>query len=229
MEKRLTNIGFDLDEKYYELGFGLDEVREFANYSIAKRGNVNNLDLIKFALKKNSDAGFITDKRVEEINEALSNGIEVDGEVLNYDEIAGYLIGLFIQAIDDAAREVEPATLLIEKDSTSNITVDGEKYKLMFTRDIVNEAFENNSFDFNNLLELYVSGSTMIKVALQHYKKRLSVKLHDKIFLSLWATKFTPETEADLPELINALNFHMKEVIESGIKKSKTVIKAKTR
>jgi hypothetical protein len=87
------------------------------------------------------------------------------------------------------------------------------------------EALEQDVFDNVGMLDLFATGSTLIQMALEHYNKRFSAKRHEEIFLSLWATKFNEETEDDLIEVIHALNFHMKEVVSSGIKKSKAAFK----
>lgn len=96
----------------------------------------------------------------------------------------------------------------------------------MFTREIIQDGLQSDIFDFNNILELYIMGSTLIRTSLEHYKKHFSVNLHDHIFLSIWATKFEESTEDDLAEVLHALTYHMKDVLESGIKKSKPPIKA---
>lgn len=224
-QKRLKNFGFEYQDKSYEFGFTLNEVKELANFSLARGGRLNDLDFIRFALKKYSNAGFITEKTIKEIHEGLVGGIEYEDSELTYEEFIQYLMGLFGQAIDDEARKVTPAIINIEKDNTVNVTIGDETYKLMFTRDSLDKALADNVFDSNNLLEMYVVGSTMIRAALQHYDKRLRVTLHDQIFLSLWATMFNEETANDLSEVLNALNYHMKDVVDSGIKKSKAPIK----
>lgn len=229
-EKRFKNLGFEYNGLHYEFGFGLEEVKELATLSKSKKGNVTNIDLIKMALKKNSDAGFITDKTAQEINEGLVNGVEFDeGGLMTYEEFTYYLINLMGQAIDDAAHEVEPAIVTIEKDNSVTLVVGEETYKLLFTRDTIKQTLpEIIDFNSDNLFEIYLFGSTLVKSALEHYKKRFSVKLHDQLFLSIWATKFNPDTERDLHEVIHALAYHMNEVVESGVKKSKAAFKMKT-
>lgn len=225
MEK-LENLAFDYNEKEYEIGFDLETVKEYANYSISKRGQLKDVDFFKFALKKYSNAGFLTDKVVEEIVGGLAeNGL---GD-MSYEELIQYSINLYIQAIDTASESVEAAEIKINEDNSVIVKLNGEDYKLMFTRESLENAVMNDQFDFNNMLELYVAGSTLVKVALQHYKKRFSVKLHDEIFMALWATKNVEGSEDDLSEMMNALTFHMNEVIQSGVKKSKAVITLKKR
>lgn len=231
MENRqLKNIGFEIEDKYYELGFGIKEVRALSQHSAAKKGEINDLDFIKFALQKGSKAGYISDGKVKDIRQALYlNGVETQDGKMDYEELIGYLIGLFAQAIDDEARTLEPAVVTVNKNNTVNVLVDGEDYKLMFTREIAEQALERNQFDFNSILELYTFGSSLVRTALEHYKKRFSVGLHENIFLSMWATKFNEETEHDLLEAINALSYHMGDVVDSGIKNSGAAIKAKMR
>lgn len=229
-KKHLKNLAFDYEGKKYEFGFGIEEVKRLANFSISKKGRINDSDFMKFALQKNSEDGFITDKTAKELQELLLGGIESDDTgYLSYEELIAYLIGLFEQAIDAAAKEVTPAIIKIENNNTASVTVDDETYKLMFTREVISEAFDSNMLDFNSILDIYIFGSTLIRLALEHYNKRFSVKLHDHIFLSAWATKFDEETEDDLLELIHALTYHMKEVVESGVKKSRAAIKMQTR
>lgn len=225
MTKRLENISFEHDGVGYELGFGLDEVQKLANLSKARQGRVTHAEFIKIALSKYSDRVYISDDKAEEIRQLFLGGIETEDDKLTYDELIGYLYTLSIQAIDDAAKEVEPAIVKINEDSTVNLTIGNEKYKLMFTREQVVEALEQDVFDNVGMLDLFATGSTLIQMALEHYNKRFSAKRHEEIFLSLWATKFNEETEDDLIEVIHALNFHMKEVVSSGIKKSKAAFK----
>ncbi len=223
--KRFKNIGFDYKDKYYEFGFGMDEVQRLAALSTATKGKFKNTDFFKIALAQNSKAGFISEKTVQEIMDGLVGGVETDDQYLTFEEFIDYLLNLFAQAIDDAAKGVDPAIVEINKDNTVKLTVDGEVYKLMFTREQVIEAFENNVFDFNSIFELYTAGSMIIKASLAHYNKRFSVKLHNHIFLSLWATQFDEDTKNDFSEVINALTYHMSEVVESGVKNSKAAFK----
>lgn len=227
-ENRYENLPFEYNNKHYEFGFGIEEVQQFSNFSAAKKGTFRDVDFLKVALSKYSQAGFITNKTVEEIQKILTQGITLpDDQFLEYEELIAYLFGLYAQAIDDEAAKLEPAIVEINKDNTVNVTVDGEKYKLMFNREQITEAFEGGVFDFNGILELYTAGSSIIRAALAHYDKRFSVKLHNHIFLSLWATKFDEETQDLLPEVLNALTFHVKEVVASAVKNSKAAIKMK--
>lgn len=226
-ETQLKNIGFEIDDKYYEFGFGIKEVRALSQHSAARKGEISDLDFIKFALQQNSKAGYISEKRVKDIRQALYlNGVETEEGEMEYEELIAYLIGLFAQAIDEEAQTLEPAIVNVKKNNTVIVTVDGEEYKLMFTREIAEQALETNQFDFNNILELYTFGSRLIRTSMEHYGTRFSVGKHEKIFLSIWATKFNEETEDDLLEVINALSYHMGEVIDSGVKNSGAAIKA---
>lgn len=224
---RLKNLEFEYNGNHYELGFTINEVKEFATYSRKRSGRVKDTDFLKIALRKYSKVGYLTDKMVEEVNEVLYNGIETpELGYMNYTELFQYLIDLYIQAIDEEASKVAPAVIKIEKDNTVSVTVDEETYKLMFTREIIQDGLQSDIFDFNNILELYIMGSTLIRTSLEHYNKHFSVNLHDHIFLSIWATKFEESTEDNLAEVLHALTYHMKDVLESGIKKSKPPIKA---
>ncbi len=227
MSKRYNNIGFDTEHGYFELGFTLKEVDALGSYLIANKGNIDDKDFFKFALEANSDAGYISNKKAEYVLQGLRNGIELEDDFLEFEEIVGYLFGLYVQAIDDAAKEIEPAIVAINKDSTVDITVDGKTHKLMFTRETAEETLKNGIFDFNSALELYSHGSRLIRAALEHDGKRRSARLHENVFLALWATKFDEETEDDLLEVVNALSHHIKEVVESGVKKSKAAFKVK--
>lgn len=230
MEKRLDVIKFDFtDGKEYTFNFGIEEVQQLANLSIARQGRVRDVEFFKIALSKDSQSSYISDKKAEEIREALLGGVEINDDYLSYEELVAYLVNLSIQAIDDEARKVGPATVKINEDNSVNLTTqNGESFKLTFTREQVVEALENNSLQFNGLLDLYVTGSTLVKLALEHYNKRFSTKKHEEIFLSLWATKFEEETEDVLPEVIDALFYHMQEVVQSGVKKSPAAFKVKT-
>lgn len=228
MSKRLTNIVFKYEDKHYEFGFGLEQVQQLSSYSLSAGNNLKPEEVLKIALAQNSETSYISDKKIEDINELLLGGIETeDGDYLNYQELFRYLLGLFAQAIDDAAKEVEPAVVTINKDSSVDVVMGAENYKLMFTREHVIEILETGAFEFNGILDLYATGSRIVREALQHYNKRLSARKHEEIFLSLWATKFDKETEDDLLEVINALTYHAKEVVESGAKKSRAAFKVK--
>mgnify|MGYP001019286989 CR=1 FL=1 len=197
MENRLDVIKFEFtDGKEYVLNFGIEEVQQLANLSIARQGKVKDTEFFKIALSKDSESRYITDQKAEEIREAFLGGVEIDDDYLSYEELIAYLVNLSIQAIDDAAREVGPSTVKINEDNSVNLTTqNGEKFKLTFTREQVVEALENDVLSFNGLLDIYATGSTLVKLALEHYNKRFSVKKHEEIFLSLWATKFDKETE----------------------------------
>ena len=70
--KRFKNIGFDYKDKYYEFGFGMDEVQRLAALSTATKGKFKNTDFFKIALAQNSKAGFISEKTVQEIMDGCS-------------------------------------------------------------------------------------------------------------------------------------------------------------
>jgi len=231
MEKRLDVIKFDFtDGKEYTFNFGIDEVQQLAKVSLARQGKISDVEFFKIALSKDSNAGYISDKKAEEIREAFLGGVELNDDFLSYEELVAYLINLSIQAIDDAAKEVGASSVKINEDNSVNLTTpNGENFKLTFTREKVVEALENDVLQFNGLLDLYATGSTLVKLSLEHYNKRFSVKKHEEIFLSLWATKFDPKTEDTLIEVIDALFYHMKEVVSSGSKKSKAAFKVKTK
>lgn len=231
MEKRLDVIKFEFtDGKEYTFNFGIEEVQQLANLSIARQGRVKDVEFFKIALAKDSQSSYISDKKAEEIREAFLGGIEINDDYLSYEEFIAYLVNLSIQAIDDAAKEVGASSVKINADNSVNLTTpQGENFKLTFTREQVIEALENDTLSFNGLLDIYATGSTLVKLALEHYNKRFSVKKHEEIFLSLWATKFDKETENTLIEVIDALFYHMKEVAASGVKKSKAAFKVKTK
>lgn len=231
MEKRLDPITFEFtDGKEYVLNFGIEEVQQLANLSIARQGKIRDAEFFKIALAKDSQAGYITNQKAEAIREAFLGGVEINDDYLSYEELIAYLVNLSIQAIDDAAKEVGPATVKINADNSVNLTTqNGESFKLTFTREQVIEALENDTLSFNGLLDLYATGSALVKMSLEHYKKRFSVKKHEEIFLSLWATKFDEATEDVLPEVIDALFYHMQEVVQSGVKKSRAAFKVKTK
>lgn len=231
MEKRLDVIEFEFtDGKEYVLNFGIEQVQQLANLSIAKQGKIKDVDFFKIALAKDSQAGYISDQKANEIREAFLGGVEINDDFLSYEELIAYLVNLSIQAIDDEAKKVGAATVKINADNSVNLTTpSGESFKLTFTREHVVEALENDVLSFNGLLDLYATGSALVKLSLEHYNKRFSVKKHEEIFLSLWATKFEEETEDTLPEVIDALFYHMQEVIQSGVKKSPAAFKVKTK
>ena len=228
MSNRLKNIPFEYEGVNYEFGFGLDEVQQLANLSRAKQGRVTHTEFIKIALSKYSDKTYISDNKAEEIRSLFLGGVDLGDDEYTYDELIGYLYALSVQAIDDAAQEVEPAIVKINEDNTVDLSIGKDNYKLKFNREQVVEALENDVFDFSGLLDLFESGSNLVRLALEHYKKRFSVKKHEEIFLSLWATKFNEETKDDLLEVIDALTFHMREVVSSGVKKSKAAFKVKS-
>lgn len=226
MSKRLGNIKFEYEGSNYEFGFSLDEVQQLANLSRARQGRVTHAEFMRIALSKYSDKSYISESKIEEIRQLFLGGIDLGDDEYTYDELIGYLYSLSIQAIDDAAREVEPAIVKINKDNTVDVAVGKDNYKLKFNREQVLEALENNAFEFGGVLDLFAAGSSIVKTALEHYGTRFSVKRHEEIFLSLWATKFNDETSDDLLEVIDALTFHMKDVVTSGVKKSKAAFKA---
>lgn len=234
--KLLKNIGFDFEDNYYELGFSIDEVRAVSNYSKARGGNFKNEEFLKLALKKYSDVSYISDKKAKDINDFLREHtiqIEVsDGKYdeLSYIELIAYVTQLFLQAVEVEASKVSPATITIENDNTVTInSPDFGKYKLMYVRETLEEVIQYSRIIPENIFELFLYAETLIELGLQHYQKRISPKLAQNLFLSVWATQNNEETKDDLTEMLNALIYHMGEVLDSGIKKSKAVIKAKTR
>lgn len=230
-EKRLENLEFEFDGTDYTIGFTINEAKELSQYSLQRGSDMTDAQFLKFGLKKFSDDIYITDKRAKEIQEALfEHGLDtVELGHLSYEEVIGYMISLFGQTIDDEAGKVEPALIVINKDNSLDVTVGDKTYTLKFTREIIEEtARTENGFRFGNVFDLYAWGSSLVEVALRHYKKRFSLKLREQIFLAMWATTLDEDIENNLAEALNALLFHMNEVVESGTKKSlKPTLKAK--
>lgn len=231
MEKRIENIKFEYNGNTYEFGFGLEEVKKIANVSIKKKDGLSDNDFIKFALERYSDVMFISDKVAQEIKVGIfDNGFKIsEDDELTFAEFFEYLVKLFLQTINDAAREVNPAIATINDDGSVDVLVDGESYTLKYTRAAIEHLVDAEVIDFSNPLEFYVVGSTIVRMALEHYKRHLSVKLSDNIFLSLWATTLEENGENDLIEVINALVYNMNEVVNSGAKKSKAAFQAITK
>lgn len=227
--KQLENIPFEFGGEEYEFGFTLKSVKALAGFALAKGGRVTDVDFFKHALTEFSNAGFLTDAKVNELRQALLNGIDYEEDHFSYEELVEYILVLYGQAIDNAAMEVSPAVIKINDDSTVMVNLDGKDYKLMFTRKSVEDIIEAGVFDTSSILTMYATGSAIIKASLQHYKTRLSNNLHDEIFLSIWATGLESEDGGMMGEIINALMFHMGEVVDEGVKKSKAVIKTKKR
>lgn len=233
-QKKLDLLRFEYKEKEYVFGFGLDQVKTFANLSIKRQGSFDDLEFIKLALSKYSKAGFITDKVAKEIRDGIyDNGFYLgegdDADFMEYPEFIEYLVGLYLQAINDAAEEVNPAVVTINENGSVDVLVDGNEYKLQYTREAVKDLMASNIFDYTNYLELYIVGSTMIRFALQHYDKHMSVKLSDSIFLAIWSAQINDDENQDLVEVINALVYNMNEVSQEGVKKSKVVFQASTK
>ena len=89
------------------------------------------------------------------------------------------------------------------------------------SRRIIEERAKTDiRFRFSHVFDLYAWGSSLVEVALRHYNRRFSLKLREQLFLSMWATTLDEEIENNLAEALNALLFHMNEVVESGAKKS---------
>lgn len=227
-KKRLENLEFEFDGKNYVLGFTIDEVKELSAYSIQRGTEMTDAMFIKFALKRFSDDLYITDKRAEEIQQAL---FEYGLGDLTYEEVIGYIIGLFGKTIDEEAEKVAPALITINKDNSLDVVVEDKTYTLKFTREIVKEAVRKESaFRYENVFDLYASGSSLVEIALRHYNKHFSLKLREQIFLAMWATNLDETIEINFNEAISSLVFHMNEVVDSGVKKSlKPTIKPKAK
>lgn len=231
---KLELLRFEYKEKEYVFGFGLEQVKTFSNLSIKRGGKFDDIEFIKLGLSKFSKAGYITDKVAKEIRNGIyDNGIAIgegdNADFMEYSEFIEYLIGLYLQAINDAAEEVNPAVVTINENGSVDVLVDGVEYTLKYTRKAIDEMMSSNVFDYTNYLELYVVGSTMIRHALQHYNKHMSVNLSDQIFLSIWSSQVNDEENQDLVEVINALVYNMNEVTQEGVKKSKVVFQASTK
>lgn len=225
-ETNLPVISIEVDGRAFTLDFDIDSVKEFGKHSLARNGRIGDEVLIKYALLKNHRQELITDNMVRKIQGSLSTLTEDDE--MSYQDVINYLMRLFINAVDEEAKKVEPAIITIEKDSSVTVVHDGAKYRLTFIREDVKDAVidGNVSLSYNSPLELYAIGTSVLRLATNHYEKHFSVKFHDNLFLSIWATKFNEETSHMLVETLNALFFHMKDVVlHSGAKNSKPVIK----
>lgn len=228
MRKRLQKLEFEYDGVTYVFDVGIEEVKDFAKFSMNRGGDITNEQLIQMALRRSSDVGVITKKRAEEITEALiSSGLQIEDDELTWEELLEWIIGLFIQAINDEAEKYEPAELTIHKDNTATVVVEDKEYDLKFTRRTIVDSISNNELSFNNLLETYVIGTALIKAALKHSKERFGVRTEERIFFSLWAHTLEEDTSHYFEELVDALVFHANEVIESGAKKSQAAIKGR--
>lgn len=228
-KKRLEKMEFEYEGIDYALDFGIEQVKDLARYSLNKRGEVNHIELVKFALNKENKTGFITDKKAKEITEILTGGVEWGDDFLEFEEIITYIISLFAQAIDTEAKLHEPAVITINEDNTVDLIVSGKEYKLKYNRKDVEEALQANMMGSGSILELYMVGSTLIKTALLHTKKRPSVGVQDDILMAAWATMDNEDTKDDFPNMIQALISHMNDVLDDGGKKSRAVIKMKNR
>lgn len=226
-KKGLKPIQFEFDGEDYTFDFGIEEVKKLGKYSISKNGNVNHYDVVKFALLKEHKTGFITNKRAEEITRAFAEGVTLENDELEFEELIEYILGLFGQAIDEESKLYEPAIIKINKDNTVNITVNETDYHLKYNRKDIENAIEANMFGSQSPIELYTIGSSIIGTALLHTKKHPSAGLQDTILLSAWATMHNEDTKHDFANMLNALIQHMNEVLEDGVKKSKAVIKMK--
>lgn len=225
-KQRLENLKFELDETKYELGFTFETAKQLANLSISKQGKINDLDFFKVALKAHSNVPFVLDGKVKVIYSAIREGLEFFGEFMEFDEISAYVIALFLQAIEEKAMEYEPADIVINKDNSVKVIMGEKTYDLKFNRKDVTEQFANANIASYSLFDLFSFGSSLVRLALDHYTSRVSTYAHEDIFLSLWATQYVEGREHDLAEVMNALVFHMNEVAESALKKSSGVIKA---
>lgn len=225
--KRLEKIEFEFDGQDYALDFGINQVKDLARFSMNREGKVNNTSLVKFALLKNNKTSFITEKRAKDITEALTGGIQWDGDFLEFDEVIEYILGLFAQAIDDESKLHEPATIVINDDNTVDLTVNGEVHLLKYNRKDIEEALKGNLLGSGSVLELYMVGSSLIRTGLLHSKRRISVGLQDELLMSAWATMNNDDTKNDFPDMLQALVAHMDDVLDDGVKKSKAVIKTK--
>lgn len=226
----LQDLEFEIEEinKTFVIGFTIKEVQELAGLSIAKDGQLTNKDFIGIALKAHTK-GFINNRDIEKLITTIKDGVEIGDDYLTFEEIIEYTTRLSIEAIDKEAELHAPANVEILEDNTVKLIIEDKEYLLKFNRESITELVNAGQMNLNNPLELFTFGTTFVRGALQHYKRRIRVNEHENIFLSLWATRFEPETEDLLPEVINALVFHMGEVVDSGIKKSKAVIKATKR
>ena len=226
--KQIPALNIEIGDNSYILDFDIESVKAFGNYSIAKNGRMGDEMFIKFALQKHHRNELMGEKRALQIQETLSTLDENDE--MTYRDVIEHLFKLFVQAIDNEAKKIEPSSATIEKDNSVTVVFNGDKYKLTFVRSDIKDALINQdmALGYNTPLELYSVGTSLLKLATKHYNKRFSVKFHDNLFLSLWATKFNKETEDLFPEIINALAFHIGEVANSGIKNSKPAIKLVT-
>lgn len=230
MEKRLQTIEFEYDDNVYVFDVGIEEVKAIAKASASTGGKITTLDLFKLALRKSSEVRVITDAKATEITEALMvSGLALQDDELSFEELRSWIIGLFLQALDDEAKKYEPAELEIHENNSATVTLKEKEYKLDFTKKIIQDSYANNEIQFNNLLEFYVSGTNLIDVALRHNSERFSVTTKDRIFFSLWANNFEEETSHYFSELVDALIFRMNNIVEETAKKSKAVIKGKVK
>lgn len=227
MEKKYENLKFLVDDMEFEIGLDFEQAKLMSNFVAARGGEFKDVEFFKVALQKYSKVPFLTDSMVAQIVAALQeDGLETPFGILSYSELVEYIFVLFQQAIDDESKKYESPIVSFNKDNTVNITLsNGKTYKLMYVRENVEEAILSGQMEFNSILELYSVGSNLIRLALQH--ERSSVKLPETIFLSLWSTQFDEENEELFTEVLSSLGHHMKDVLDSGVKKSKAVIKVK--
>ena len=57
-KKRLEKMEFEYEGIDYALDFGIEQVKDLARYSLNKRGEVNHIELVKFALNKENKNRF---------------------------------------------------------------------------------------------------------------------------------------------------------------------------
>ena len=228
-ENILNGVYFEHDGHEYEFGFGFNEVKALSAYTSAKKGVIKDIDFFKFALQKNSKVSYISDKKAKEIQELFVEGIDIRGDHLTYEEIIGQLMTMYVEAIDEESKKYEPALVTFNKDGSAKVVVEGQPYELKYTRKIIEENHAELLVDYTNLLELYNVGSILIKNALKQSNEKMSTTTSEKIFLAIWGTKFEEGNEQLFADVIQNLLLHMKEVVESGAKKSKGVLQAKVR
>lgn len=227
--KQLEALEINIGDDEYILDFDIESVKAFGKYSLSHNGKMGDEVFLKYALQKHHKHDVMLSNKSKQLQETLASLDEDDD--MSYTNVIEYLMALFMQAIDNEAKKVEPSTVTIEKDNSVTVNYDGDKYKLTFNRADIKDALINgdSAFGSSNALELYTVGTSLLKLATKHYNRRFSVRFHDNLFLSLWATKFNKETEDIFPEVLNALVFHIQEVANSGIKNSKPVIKIATK
>jgi hypothetical protein len=223
---RIPPITLVVDEAEYTMEFGIEQVKGLANRSKNLNGRILVSDLIKYALKKNHDFE-ATDFLAKNIYHALL-ALDDDPEAeRTYMEMLEWIYRLFGQAIDDAARELEPASIEILKDNAILVGYNGEKYKLTFSRSDLEKAYQEGAweYDLGNPLEVYTAGLDLVKIALKNTGKSYSAKTPEKLFLSMWATTFVEETKEQFIDALHSLLDLRKEIANSGLKNSKAVIK----